>query len=76
MKLYKIGYSKINNKGLFANKDIKKGTRIINYVGKIITKKETERNPKFDNNKAIYLYNLNRILLYIFITVFSASHLF
>ena len=39
MKLYKIGYSKINNKGLFANKDIKKGTRIINYVGKIITKK-------------------------------------
>ena len=57
--LYKIGYSKINNKGLFANKDIKKGTRIINYVGKIITKKETERNPKFDNNKAIYLYNLN-----------------
>ena len=59
MKLYKIGFSKINNKGLFANKDIKKGTRIINYVGKIITKKETERNPKFDNNKAIYLYNLN-----------------
>ena len=40
MKLYKIGYSKINNKGLFANKDIKKGTRIINYVGKIITKKK------------------------------------
>ena len=59
MKLYKIGYSKINNKGLFANKDIKKGTKIINYVGKIITKKETDTNPKFDNSKAIYLYNLN-----------------
>ena len=59
MKLYKIGLSKINNNGLFAQKDIKKGTRIINYVGKIITKKETETNPKFDNNKAIYLYNLN-----------------
>ena len=59
MKLYKIGYSKINNKGLFANKDIKKGTKIINYIGKIITKKETEKNPKFDNSKAIYLYNLN-----------------
>ena len=42
MKFYKIGYSKINNKGLFANKDIKKGTKIINYVGKIITKKETD----------------------------------
>ena len=59
MKLYKIGNSKINNKGLFANKDIKKGTKIINYIGKIITKKETEKNPKFDNSKAIYLYNLN-----------------
>ena len=59
MKLYKIGYSKINKKGLFANKDIKKGTKIIDYIGKIITKKETDRNPKFDNNKAIYLYNLN-----------------
>ena len=44
MKLYKIGYSKINNKGLFANKDIKKGTKIIDYIGKIITKKETDRN--------------------------------
>ena len=60
MKLYKIGYSKINNKGLFAKKDIKKGTKIIDYVGKIILKKETDRNPKFDNNKAIYLFNLNK----------------
>ena len=60
MKLYKIGYSKINNKGLFAKTDIKKGTKIIDYVGKIILKKETDRNPKFDNNKAIYLFNLNK----------------
>ena len=59
MKLYKIGKSKIDNKGLYASKDIKKGTKIINYVGKIITKSETDKNPKFDNNKAIYLYNLN-----------------
>ena len=28
MKLYKIGFSKINNRGLFAKKDIKKGTNI------------------------------------------------
>ena len=60
MKLYKIGYSKINNKGLFANKDIKKGTKIIDYIGKIITKKETDRNPKFDNSKAIYLFGINK----------------
>ena len=32
MKLYKIGNSKINNKGLFANKDIKKGTKMDNQV--------------------------------------------
>ena len=59
MKLYKVGFSKINNKGLFAKKDIRKGTKIIDYLGKIITKKETDRNPKFDNSKAIYLYNLS-----------------
>ena len=59
MKLYKEGFSKINRKGLFANKDIKNGKKIINYIGKIITKKQTDENPKFDNGKAIYLYNLN-----------------
>ena len=56
MKLYKIKKSKIDNKrGLYATKDIREGTKIINYIGKIITKKETETNPKFDNSKAIYL---------------------
>ena len=60
MKLYKIGKSSIDNKGLYAAKNIKKGTKIINYIGKIITKKETDSNPKFDNDKAIYLYNLNK----------------
>ena len=37
MKLYKIKKSKIDNKGLYANQDIKKGTRIMEYKGKIIT---------------------------------------
>ena len=59
MKLYREGSSRINKKGLFAKKDIKKRTRIIDYIGKLITKKQTEENPKFDNGKAIYLYNLN-----------------
>ena len=40
-------------------KSIKAGTKIIYYKGKIITKKETEKNPKYDNDKAIYLFNLN-----------------
>ena len=42
MKLYRIKKSNIdrNGRGLYAIKDIKEGTRIIDYVGKIITKKK------------------------------------
>ena len=60
MKLYKIQKSKIDNKGLYASRDIRKGTKIIQYKGKIITTKQSDNNPKFDNNKAIYLFNLNK----------------
>ena len=60
MKLYKIKKSKIDKNGLYANCDIKKGTRIIEYKGKIITKKKSEEDSKFDNEKAIYLFNLNK----------------
>jgi len=59
MKLYKIKKSNIDNKGLYATKNIRVGKIIINYKGKIITKKETERNLKYDNDKAIYLFDLN-----------------
>ena len=43
MKLYRIKKSKIDNKGrgLYATKDIKEGTKIIDYKGKIITNKCT-----------------------------------
>ena len=60
MNLYKIKNSKINKKGLYANCNIKKGTKIIQYKGKIITRKYAEESPKFDNGKAIYLFNLNK----------------
>jgi len=62
MKLYKIQKSGIDKKGrgLYATKDIKEGTRIIDYVGKIITKKQTEETERFDNTKPIYLFNLNK----------------
>ena len=60
MKLYKIKKSKIDNKGLYASKDIKDRSKIIEYKGKILTKKEVEKNPKFDNEKAIYLFNINK----------------
>ena len=64
MKLYRIKKSNIdkNGRGLYATKDIKKGTRIIDYVGKIITKKQAEKSEKFDNSKPIYLFNLNNKL--------------
>ena len=62
MKLYRIKKSNIDRKGrgLYATQDIKEGTRIIDYVGKIISNKEVERNPKFDNSKDIYLFDLNK----------------
>ncbi len=60
MKLYKIKKSKIDNKGLYATCNIKDRTKIIEYKGKIVTKKYVEKNSKFDNEKAIYLFNINK----------------
>ena len=60
MKLYKIKKSNIDKKGLYASKNIKAGTRIIQYKGKIITNSEVERNPKYDNDKDIYLFDINK----------------
>ena len=60
MKLYKIKKSNIDNKGLYAGQDIKDRTKIIEYKGKILTKKQVEENSKFDNEKAIYLFNINK----------------
>tara|TARA_Y100000590_G_scaffold62623_1_gene67077 strand:+ start:166 stop:624 length:459 start_codon:yes stop_codon:yes gene_type:complete len=59
MNLYKIKKSNIDNKGLVAAKNIKKGTRIIEYKGKLISKKTSEENPKFDNSKRIYIFEIN-----------------
>ena len=61
MKLYRVKKSNIdrNGQGLYATQDIKEGARIIDYVGKIITIKQTEESEKFDNSKPIYLFNLN-----------------
>ena len=62
MKLYKIKKSDIDKKGrgLYATKDIKEGTKIIDYVGKLITKKQTEESDKYDNSKPIYLFTINK----------------
>ena len=62
MKLHKIKKSKIDNKGrdLYAISDIKEGTRIMDYKGKIITNKQVDESKKFDNGKPIYLFTLNK----------------
>ena len=62
MKLYRIKKSKIDKKGrgLYATRDIKEGTKIINYIGKVITNKEVDESIKFDNKKPIYLFTLNK----------------
>jgi len=60
VKLYKVKKSKIDKNGLYANCNIKKGTRIIEYKGKIISSKTSNTSPKFDNDKAIYLFNINK----------------
>ncbi|MDB9810825.1 SET domain-containing protein-lysine N-methyltransferase [Candidatus Pelagibacter sp.] len=62
MKPYRINKSSIDKRGrgLYATRNIKEGEKIIDYVGKIITKKQTEESAKFDNAKPIYLFNLNK----------------
>ena len=60
MKLNKKKKSNIDKNGLYANCDIKKGRRIIQYKGKIISVTKSEIDPKFNNEKAIYLFNINK----------------
>lgn len=60
--------SSIHNKGVFAAKDIPKGTKVIEYVGRKVTKKESDRiserdleaNSKDKSNGAVYLFELNK----------------
>ena len=60
MKLYKNKKSNIHRHGLSAATDIKKGQKIIQYKGKKISLSKVETNPKYDNEKEIYLFNLNK----------------
>ena len=60
MKLYKVKKSNIDKRGLYASKNINPGVKIIDYIGKLISKKEAQRNEKFDNKKDIYLFDINQ----------------
>ena len=59
MKLYKTKKSNIHRYGLSAAKDIKEGTKIIQYKGKKITNKESEENKKYGYD-ITYLFTLNK----------------
>jgi hypothetical protein len=52
--------SGINNWGLFAGQNFKKGDKVIEYKGKKYTHKQIEEDDRFDNSKAIYLFTLNK----------------
>jgi len=60
--------SQIHGRGVFAKRDIPKGTRIIEYVGDRVTKKESDRRAEqvisiYEQNKttgAVYIFELNK----------------
>src|SRR3989338_8034314 len=56
-EFFRIKRSKIHGNGAFAKKDIKKGTRIIQYIGKKVTKEEAEEVSEKDG---IFLFELNK----------------
>ena len=59
MKAYKIIKSNIHRKGLCAARNIKKGEKVIEYIGKKITHKQADRDTKFGYD-ITYLFTLNK----------------
>jgi len=65
---YKILRSGIHHRGVFATKNIKKGTKITEYVGEKLTKAQSDRRAdvyldnaaKDSNNGAVYIFELNK----------------
>ena len=60
MRLYKNKKSNIHRNGLSAATNIKKNQRIIQYKGKKVSLHKVETDSKYDNDKEIYLFNLNK----------------
>lgn len=65
--LYIVRNSSIHGKGVYAKRDIPKGTRIIEYVGRIVSSKEGERiaQEHYEKHKktgggAVYIFELNK----------------
>ena len=67
-KVWKVKKSKIHNSGVFAVFDIKKNTKIIEYIGEKVTKAEGDRRSerrikRYLNSKktgSVYIFELNK----------------
>ena len=65
--MWKVKYSKVHGRGIFAKKNISKNTKIIQYVGDKITKSEGDRRSSkriknYLNSSAtgsVYIFELN-----------------
>jgi len=66
MKNVRLKKSSIHNIGAYAARDMKKGSKVIEYVGEIISKREAERRAlkqlekSDDENGAVYIFKLDR----------------
>ena len=70
MKLYRIKRSKIDKKGrgLYATCDIKEGTKIIDYVGKIITKTTKSYGEQYVDNSIVIKHGEEGVVDKVFIS--------
>ncbi len=67
-KLYRISESALHGKGVFARTDIPKGTKIVEYVGERITKKESQRRAELQldsingrkSKGQVYIFEINK----------------
>jgi SET domain-containing protein len=53
---YRIGRSKIHGRGTFATVDIRKGTRVVEYLGDVIT--EDEADDRAETDAHVWLFDL------------------
>ena len=65
--LFIIRNSSIHSRGVFAARDLRKGERVIEYIGERITKAESERRANVrmeeaanDGGGAVYIFTLNK----------------
>jgi SET domain-containing protein len=54
--LVRVGRSKVHGKGVFARRAIRRGTRIIEYAGEIISWKEAQKLPPYDPNNPYHTF--------------------